>query len=95
VLGLKVCATTPGPQADFLEDLCGFEANLVYRVSSKIARAIQRDFLLKEKQKYTKTQTNKQGAGQRAQYLRALTAFAEDLNSALSIQIVMYKPSIM
>jgi hypothetical protein len=47
-----------------------FEASLVYRVSSRIARATQRKPVSKNKQ--TKT---KHGAGEMAQWLRALTAF--------------------
>ena len=40
-------------------DLCEFEASLVYKASSRTARAIQRNPVLENKTKQNKTQTNK------------------------------------
>ena len=39
-------------------DLCELEASLVYRVSSRTARAIQRNPVLKKKTKQNKTKMN-------------------------------------
>jgi hypothetical protein len=52
VLGLKACATTLGDRR-----ISEFKASLVYRVSSRTARAIQRNPVLKNKQ--TKQQQQK------------------------------------
>jgi hypothetical protein len=57
-----------------------FEASLVYRVSSRTARAIQRNPVSK---KQNKTKQNKKniGAGEMTQWLRAMTALPEVLSS--------------
>ena len=51
------------------------EASLFYKVSSRTARAIQRNPFSKKKKKRL------EGAGEIAQWLRVLTAFPEDLGS--------------
>jgi hypothetical protein len=63
-----------------------FEASLVYRVSSRTARATQR-----KQNKTPNIQTNKQGAGEMAQWLRALTTLSEILSSLPSNHIVAHK----
>jgi hypothetical protein len=61
-----------------------FEASLVYRVSSRTARAIQRNPV---SNKQTNKQTNKEyilgvgGAGEMARWVRALPALPEVLSS--------------
>jgi hypothetical protein len=63
-----------------------FKASLVYRVSSRIARAIQRNPVSKKKKKKEKNT----GTGELAQQLRTLTAFTEDLGSVPSIHTAAY-----
>jgi hypothetical protein len=74
-----------------------FEASLVYIVSSRITRAIQRNPVSKTKQnkKQTRTtnkQTNKtkQNAGEMAQRLRALTVLPKVLSSNPSNHMMVY-----
>jgi hypothetical protein len=62
------------------------EASLVYRVSSRTARATQRNPVSKNKNKTTTTKLLR--AGEMAQGLRALTALPEVLSSVLKIHIV-------
>jgi hypothetical protein len=77
-----------------------FEASLIYKVSSRTARAIQRNPVSKTKQNKTK-QKNKNknkkksiccccGAGAMAQRLRALTALLEVLSSNPSNHMVAH-----
>jgi ribosomal protein S19 len=72
-----------------------FEANLVYKVSSRTARAIQRNPVSKNKNKNkTNKQTNKKntesGAGEIAQWLRALTVLPKVLSSNPSNHMVAH-----
>ena len=55
-----------------------FEANLIYRVSSRIAKATQKNLCLK-KAKERKVRDNGNGTGEMAQQLEACTAFVDDL----------------
>jgi hypothetical protein len=77
-------------------DLCEFEASLVYRASSKTVRATQRNPVTKKNEKSKNKQTRKkekkrkEGAGEMAQWLRALTAFPEVLSSIPSNHIVAH-----
>jgi hypothetical protein len=59
-----------------------FEASLVYRVSSRTARATQRNPVLKKQNKTTNKPIR---AGETPQGLRALTALPEVLSSFSSI----------
>jgi hypothetical protein len=59
------------------------------RVSSRTARAIQRNPVSKKKQKQKPKQTNK-GAGEMAQLLRALTALLKVLSSNPSNHMVAH-----
>ena len=82
-----------------------FEASLVYKVSSRTARATQRNLVSKKKQKTktkkktkNKTKQNKttqklkpQGAGEMAQQVRALTALLKVLSSIPSNHMVAHK----
>ena len=72
-----------------------FEANLVYRVSSRTARATQRNPVSKKKEKEKELKasldnTHFWGAGKMAQWLRALTALLEVLSSISSNDRVAY-----
>jgi hypothetical protein len=62
-----------------------FEASLVYRVSSRTARAIQRNTVSKKK-----IILKLLGAGRMAQWLRALTALPEVLSSNPSNHMVAH-----
>ena len=67
-------------------EISEFKDTLVYKVSSRTARATQRDPVSKTKQQQIKThkQTNKRivfQAGEMAQRVRALTALPKVLNS--------------
>lgn len=42
------------------QDLCQFNANLVYRVNSRVAKATERNFLLKKQKLKTETDKTKQ-----------------------------------
>jgi hypothetical protein len=64
-----------------------FEASLVYKVSSRTARATQRNPVLKNQ---TKQREFMVGAGKMAQQLRALTAFSEDPGSIPSTHMAIY-----
>jgi hypothetical protein len=70
-----------------------FKASLVYKVSSRTARAIRRNPVSK-KQKQKKKKPNKQKfkmyvsvSGEMAQWLRALVAFLEDPGSVPSLSV--------
>jgi hypothetical protein len=67
-----------------------FEASLVYRVSSRTARATQRNPVSKNQ---PNKQTKKQGEGieEMAEWLRALAALLEDIGSILSTLMVTNK----
>jgi hypothetical protein len=88
-----------------------FEASLVYKVSSRTARAIQRNPVsgnnnnktktIKQQQQQKQKQSEKgkvyvvfknqfQGAGEMAQWVRALTALPKDLSSNPSNHIVAH-----
>jgi hypothetical protein len=64
-----------------------FESSLVYRVSSRTSRDIQRNPLSKNK---TKQQKISKRAGEVAQRLRALAALPEDPGSIPSIHIAAH-----
>jgi hypothetical protein len=69
-----------------------FKASLVYKISSRKARAIQRNPVLK-KQNKNKKQTNKKcrvGAEELASWLKAHTALTEDLGSIPSTHKVAH-----
>ena len=62
-------------------DLCEFETNLVYRVSSRTARATQRNCRFKKR---------KIGAGEMAKQVRAMTALLKILSSNPSNHMVAH-----
>jgi hypothetical protein len=71
------------------------KASLVYKVSSRTARAIQRNPVLKNKKpnqnnKTKQTKTNYFGTGEMAQWLRALTTLPEVLSSIPSNHMVAH-----
>jgi hypothetical protein len=76
-----------------------FEASLVDKVSSRTARAIQRNPVSKNQTKQNKkTQKNKKKfpAGEMAQWLRALSTLPEVLSSNPSNHMVAHdQPSVM
>jgi hypothetical protein len=58
-----------------------FEASLAYKVSSRTARAIQKNPVSKNKTKQNKTTTKSTNeAGEMAQQLRAFVALTEDID---------------
>jgi hypothetical protein len=59
-------------------------------VSSRTARATQRNSVWKNKNKQTKKRNKIKGAGEMAQQLRALTALPKVLNSNPSNYMVAY-----
>jgi L-2-hydroxyglutarate oxidase LhgO len=69
-----------------------FKASLVYKVSSRTARAIQRNPVSKNKKQKTNKQTKLvfAGAGEMAQQLRALTTLPEVLSSNPSKHMVVH-----
>jgi Na+/citrate or Na+/malate symporter len=74
-----------------------FEASLVYRVSSRTARATQGNPVSKQQQQQQqeqqqqqqKTNKKKLGAGEMAQQLRALAAIVEDQGLVPRIYIIL------
>jgi len=67
-------------------DLCELETSLVYRVSFRAARTVkQRSPVSEEKER-----KEGRGAGEMAQWLRALTALPEDLSSNPSNHMVAH-----
>jgi hypothetical protein len=71
-----------------------FKASLVYKVSSRTARATQRNPVSKNKQNKTKQNKTKTvfpwGPGEMAQWLRELTALPEVLSSISSNHMVAH-----
>ena len=72
--GVVAQASIPAFRRQRQVDLCELDASLVYRVSSKIARATGRKLASK---KQNKTKSVFRGTGEMAQQ-KALTALAED-----------------
>jgi hypothetical protein len=66
-----------------------FEASLVYKVSSRTARATERNPVSKKKTN-KQTKTTKKGAGEMDQRLRTLTALPEVLSSIPSNYLVAH-----
>jgi hypothetical protein len=66
-----------------------FEASLVYKVSSRISRATQRNPVLKN-QKKKKKKRETMGTREMAHWLRAMTALPEDSGSILSTHMVTH-----
>jgi hypothetical protein len=64
-----------------------FEASLVYRVSSRTARTIQRNPVLK---KQNKKKREKESEREMAQWLGALAALPEDLSSVPSTHMTAH-----
>ena len=68
--------------------ICEFEASLVYKVSSRTARAIQRNPVSKNQKK--KKRICGSGAVEMAPRLRALTTLPKVLSSSLSNDMVAH-----
>jgi hypothetical protein len=67
-----------------------FEASLVYKMSSRTARATQRNPVSEKQKQQTNKQTNKQRGWRVAEWLRAVAALSEDPDSIPNTHMVAH-----